>query len=125
MNGLRKFMQNNPMAGWVVAAVLMLAAALAIWRQFVRSTETTELTEMITIRCVETGKEWKVPRGVMEKELYLRDFPVDANKGLINPDTGKFTGFPVDAWKETVERVNAERSQVEKAGSSATNPGKP
>lgn len=118
-------MQNNPMAGWVVAAVLMLAAALALWRQFGRSTETTELAEMITIRCIETGKEWKVPRGVMEKELYLRDFPVDPNKGLINPDTGKFTGFPVDAWKETVERVNAERSQVQKAGSSATNPAKP
>jgi hypothetical protein len=49
----------------------------------------------------------------MEKELYLRKYPVDPSQGLINPKTGKPNGFPVDAWKETVSRVNTERKEVE------------
>ncbi len=124
MGGLRKFMQDNPMAGWAVAAVLMLAAAAALYMRFTASSESQQLTEMVTIRCAESGETWTVARGVMEKELYLRSYPVDPNQGLLNPKTGKFTGFPVDAWKETVERVNAERSTVEKPPSTS-NAGKP
>lgn len=118
MQSLREFMRKNPMMGWVVAAVLMLGAAAVIIMQFGNKSETEQLTQFVTIRCTETGDTWQVLRGVMEKELYLRPYPIDPNQGLINPKTGKATGFPIDAWKETVDRVNTERSEVEQPAAS-------
>ncbi len=118
MQSLREFMRKNPMMGWVVAAVLMLGAAAVVIIQFGNKTETEQLTQFVTIRCTETGDTWQVLRGVMEKELYLRPYPIDPNQGLINPKTGKATGFPIDAWKETVDRVNTERSEVEQPAGS-------
>ena len=106
-------MQKNPMAGWGVAALLMLVAAVMVYTRLTAKTETAQLTELITVRDSETGDTWQVPRGVMEKELYLRAYPVDPNQGLVNPKTGKPNGFPVDAWKQTVTRINAERQEVE------------
>lgn len=113
MKALREFMQKNPMMGWALAALLTLGAAAVVITRVGAKSETQQLTQMITIRCTETGDTWQVLRGVMEKELYLRPYPIDPNQGLINPKTGKPTGFPIDAWKETVERVNIERSEVE------------
>lgn len=112
MGNLRSFLQNRPMLGWGLAAVLMLIAAVMVYVRLSSKSESEQLTEMVTIRCAETGDEWQVLRGVMEKELYLRPFPVDPNQGLINPKTGNPTGFPVDAWKQTVERINAEIASV-------------
>lgn len=112
MASLRTFLQNRPMLGWGVAALLMLFAAAMLYMRLGAKNETEQLTEMVTIRCSETGDTWQVLRGVMEKELYLRSYPLDPNQGLMNPKTGKPTGFPVDAWKQTVERINAERGSV-------------
>jgi hypothetical protein len=113
MQSLRRFIENHPKAGWGLAALLLLVAAVFLATRIIHKTETDELTQIITIRDSETGDTWQVPRGVMEKELYLRHYPVDPNQGLINPKTGKPNGFPVDAWKQTVARINGERSQVE------------
>ncbi len=113
MNKFRAFMKQNPMAGWGVAALLMLVAAAMVYTRLMGKSETAQLTELVTIQDRETSDTWQMPRGMMEKELYLRQYPVDPNQGLANPKTGKFTGFPVDAWKETVSRVNNERREVE------------
>lgn len=112
MASLRKFLQDRPMLGWGFAAALLLVAAVMVYMRLGSESETEQLTEMVTIRCSETGQEWQVLRGVMEKELYLRSYPVDPTQGLVNPATGKPTGFPVDDWKQTVERINAERASV-------------
>jgi hypothetical protein len=109
MASLRQQLANRPMLGWGIAAVLLIVAAVFAWRQFGGPNETDQLTEMVTIRCAETGDEWQVLRGVMEKELYMRKPPVDPSEGLVNPKTGKRTGFPIDQWKETVARINEER----------------
>lgn len=109
--GLRNTLNQKPMLGWGLAAALALATAYFAYRGM-SGGETSELTEIVTIRCRETGKEWTMPRGAMEKQLYMRDYPVDPNEGLINPDTGKPTGFPVDDWKKAVERINAERKPL-------------
>jgi hypothetical protein len=106
-------MQQNPMAGWGVASLLMLVAAVMVYSRLTAKNETAQLTELVTLRDSENGDTWQMPRGMMEKELYLRGYPVDPNQGLPNPKTGKFTGFPVDAWKETVNRINAERREDE------------
>jgi hypothetical protein len=112
MGSLRQFMQKNPMMGWVLASLLMIFAAVMLYMRLGAKTETQQLAENVTIRDAETGETWKMPRGAMEKELYLRPFPLDPNKGLLNPKTGKPTGFPADAWKDTVDRINAERTPM-------------
>ncbi|HMN39878.1 MAG TPA: hypothetical protein PKE29_03470 [Phycisphaerales bacterium] len=109
MNRLREFLRKSPMLGWGMAAVLMLFAAYMLYTRLNPKDETQQLTQMVTIRCSETGDTWTVPRGIMEKELYLRPFPLDPNQGMVNPKTGRPTGFPVDAWKETIDRINYER----------------
>ncbi len=94
------------MLGWVLAAGLMIFAAGVVYRR-ANSGEVHELTQMVTIRCAETGETWQVLRGVMEKELYMRPYPINTSEGLINPKTGKPTGFPIDDWTQTVQSVNA------------------
>ena len=115
---MRKLLAERPMLGWIVAAVLMLGTAFMLWRQL-SGGETAELSQMVTIRDTETGETWEMSRGSMEKELYMRSFPVDPNEGLTNPKTGKKTGFPVDDWKATITRINAERKDLAEGGGSA------
>lgn len=110
MGSIRNQLAERPMLGWALAAVLLIAAAGYSWMRFSRADETNQLTQFVTVRCTETGEEWQVLRGVMEKELYLRSGPINPGEGLPNPKTGKRTGFPIDQWKETVERINAERA---------------
>lgn len=116
--GVREFINKSPILGWTVAAVLAVLAVVLIVRNF-RGGETSELTETVTIRCRDTGKEWTMKRGEMEKQLMLRPYPVNPDEGLINPDTGKPTGFPVDAWKQTVDMINAERAPLATEGANA------
>jgi hypothetical protein len=123
--GLREFINKRPMLGWAVAVLIALGATIMFLRNL-SGGETAELTQMVTIRCVETGKEWTMPRGAMEKELMLRPYPVNPEEGLVNPDTGRPTGFPIDDWAVTVKRVNASRAPLaEKAGAVAPAPKSP
>lgn len=115
---MRKLLTERPLLGWIVAAILMLGAAFLLWRQL-SGGEAVELGQTVTIRDSETGETWEMTRGAMEKELYMRTYPVDPNEGLTNPKTGKKTGFPVDDWKATITRINAERKDLAEGGGSA------
>jgi hypothetical protein len=118
--GIREFINKQPMLGWGVAVVAVVLAAFTFFRN-VSGGETAELTQDVTIRCRETGKEWKMTRGAMEKQLMLRAYPVNPDEGLVNPDTGKPTGFPIDDWKATVDRCNTMRAPLaEKAATAKT-----
>lgn len=90
----------------------MLVAALVISYVRAGSTQTAQLTEIVTIRCSETGKTWTLPRGAIEKQLMMRPYPVNPDEGLTNPETGKPTGFPVDEWKTTVANINSDRATL-------------
>lgn len=120
---MREFFKSRPLLGWGLAALLMVATAYFVYRNLT-SDEVNQLTSTVTIRCAETGKTWQMPRGLMERELYDRSFPVDSSQGIINPDTGKPTGFPVDDWKQTIERINAERKAVRDGQSNLNQPTK-
>lgn len=115
--GVREIVNKNPAVGWSVAAILAVVTVVLLIRNL-GGGETAELTETVTIRCRETGHEWVMKRGEMEKQLMLRPYPVNPEEGLINPETGKPTGFPVDSWKQTVEMINAERAELAGGGSS-------
>ncbi|MEO0482268.1 MAG: hypothetical protein AAF138_01455 [Planctomycetota bacterium] len=123
MNRLREFLNSNPLIGWSAAALFAVAVVVLLYiRLGGNSTYSVErMTEMVTIKCTETGEEWIMPRGRMEKELRLRGGAIDASVGLTNPTTGQPTGFPFDAgsWRETVERLNreAEAARAARSGS--------
>lgn len=122
---IREFINRQPMLGWAVAVVVALIATMMFLRNLGAS-ETSELSQDVTVRCRDTGKEWKMRRGVMEKELMMRPYPVNPDEGIINPDTGKPTGFPVDDWKLTVDRVNSSRAPLaEKQVPKKSAPAKP
>lgn len=118
---MRSFLKERPMLGWVVAGALMLVAAFMLYRQFTGG-QVQELSQQVTIRDSETGDTWELTRGAMEKELYMRPLPIDPNEGLLNPKTGKRTGFPVGDWKETVTRINEERTAASKEPPPSQNP---
>lgn len=111
---MRDLLKRQPLLGWALAAAMLLLAGFFAWRNY-QADDTVQLTQMVTIRCTETGETWQVPRGALEKDLYMRAYPVDPNQGLVNPKTGKPTGFPIDDWAATVASVNAARKVLAEA----------
>ena|SRR5690606_33945952 len=116
MASLREITQEKPWVAWVAVAVLVLVAGWVLLRFTggeASPTSVEYLTREVTIRCNETGKEWSMPRGRLEKELLLRGTPLDPSVGLTNPDTGRPTGFPVDRdeWERTIKRLNDEAAR--------------
>jgi hypothetical protein len=117
--GIREFINKQPALGWGLAALAGLIAVFTFFRN-IQLDETSELTQLVTIKCSETGKEWKMVRGAMEKELMMRPYPVNPDEGLVNPDTGKPTGFPIDDWKLSVDRCNTMRAPLAEADKQRT-----
>lgn len=115
MNRFREFLNRRPALGWAVAAVMLLVVAFSLYRLRRADDNPYTLdrtTEMITIRCRETGEEWTMPRGRMEQALWDRPAPLDASQGLPNPTTGRLTGFPKSDWESTIDRISAERQET-------------
>ena len=101
--------------------LVCVAVALAGWlltRTFLKDPprESVEyLSQDVTIRCEETGDEWAMSRGVLERDLYLRQGMIDPAQGIPNPNTGKPTGFPVNKekeWNQVIERINAQKQSI-------------
>lgn len=106
---MREAMKKPVVAGAVIAALLVTAGALS-WRSL-SGGPTAALAGEVTIRDKETGESWTMVRGVLEKQLYERAYPIDPAVGVDNPKTGKPTGFTSD-WEQLVARINAERKAL-------------
>ena len=116
MQKLRTLIERNPWAGWIVAA-LILAASIFLYRRLSGANDpysVERLSEVVTIKCAETGDEWSLTRGEVERELRSHAGMLDAKSGLVNPKTGKPTGFlfSKSEWDRTIGRLNDERKQV-------------
>ncbi|GMV25782.1 MAG: hypothetical protein AMXMBFR58_18130 [Phycisphaerae bacterium] len=116
MEKLRKFINDRPWLGWAFAGVI-LVVSLFVYRALSGKNDpysVDRLSEIVTLKCAETGFEWQMTRGEMERELRSRVGMAKPEDGLQNPQTGKFTGFPFDKseWTETIERLNGERQEV-------------
>lgn len=111
---LKALLDRSPRLGWLCAA-LFLAAGILI---FVRMRSGPEaysferMTQDVRVRCAETGDEWTVKRGRMEADLLARAGQLNSAEGLTNPKTGKPTGFPVNEWQETIDRLNREKEAL-------------
>jgi len=106
---MREFLKKNPWLGWVLCVVLLGVSA---WRWFGGSGGSPfspdRMQEMVTIKYTDTGDTAEMPRGRFEKMLRDAGTKLDPNQGLINPKTGKPTGFLFNQreWEEAVGRVN-------------------
>lgn len=113
---IRKFVNDRPWMGWVVALVI-LVGSFFVYRMLSGKGDpysVDHLSEMVTLKCAETGLEWEMTRGEMELELRQRQGMCKPTDGLRNPQTGKLTGFPFSKpeWEETITRLNGERQEV-------------
>lgn len=111
--------EGNNNLSKVLLVVALLLGGILIFRAVAGNSDpysVDTLTEDITLRCTETGDEWVLNRGRMEYILRTRyngeDGLVDPDEGIVNPETGTPTGFPVNKerdWDQAIERINAEK----------------
>lgn len=128
----RDFLNNKPWLGWVVAGAILLISVAVYWKMSGKGDpySVERLSQDVTIKCVETGDEWTMQRGLMERELRRRTGLIDPTQGLPNPKTGRLTGFPFDkdSWEATVRRLNEEKLKydpaLKKAPANEQNPGR-
>lgn len=112
---------QKPWAGAVVILVILGAAAgLYLKNRGGSGSETPErLAQKITIKDSVTGDEWQMGRGKLISALRgaSANGPLDPKNGVINPKTGKATGFPVDRkeWDDLIASLNAEREAYNKS----------
>ncbi|HLO42470.1 MAG TPA: hypothetical protein VK176_15715 [Phycisphaerales bacterium] len=116
MEKVRNFINQNPWLGWVVAGAI-LVVSIFIYNSLSGRNDpysVDRLSEMVTLKCSETGYEWEMTRGEMELQLRQRRGMSNPNEGILNPQTGKPTGFPFSKsdWEETIKRLNAERQDA-------------
>ena len=113
MNSIRQWINERPAAGWGLAGVLLLVVVFWFWRsRQVQAYDLERLSEMVTVRDRDTGQEFQMRRGEMERMLWDRPGQVDPSQGIPNPETGTNTCFPKSEWERTVERINAEKNEI-------------
>ncbi|HYF15034.1 MAG TPA: hypothetical protein VD971_08200 [Phycisphaerales bacterium] len=126
LDGIRDSMARKPWIGWTVAGVLLvLAVALWVTRRSGESPYSPErMQEELTVRFTDTDEVVKIPRGDLDRELRRRGDRVDPSQGIINPKTGKATGFLVDEdeWTSMVDRINKQKAAIRASTGNAGSP---
>ncbi len=119
---LRQFINGKPWLGWAVAAVMLILSIVLYYRLSGKGDpySVERLSQTVTIKCIETGDEWTMNRGMMEKTLRYRGAVLNPTEGLPNPKTGRLTGFPFNKseWEATIARINKEKQELQKNGAS-------
>lgn len=121
MASLVEQVKEKPWTGWAMAGVLAVALVVVIIRLLPGSAgefSGPSLGEMVTIKYTDTEEQEEMTRGELLKRM-LRDSggaAIDPNKGIVNPKTGKPTGFLHDKskWDKLVKDVNIEREAANK-----------
>jgi hypothetical protein len=110
---MRKFLEDRPWLGWLVAVVAIAAAGYFAYTGLRGSTapdSRERRAQTVTLRCTETGTEWTMNRGEFERMLMTLPQEVDASKGFPSPHAqGRPTAVLIDKedWEQTVARINA------------------
>ena len=111
---LRELLRESPRLGWLFAAMLLIVVVFLVVQTRAKPGQYSyeRMAQDIRIRCSETGEEWTMPRGRLEADLLARAGKLDASVGVTNPKTGRPTGFPINEWQETIDRLNREKDKL-------------
>ncbi len=116
MQQIRQLLQK-PAIGWAVAGLAILFSAYTLYRFGFGASgpyDARRMQQDVVIRFADTGEEVRMPRGRFEKMLREKGNALKSDEGIVNPATGKATGFLIakDEWEETVQRIQGENSSV-------------
>jgi hypothetical protein len=119
LGSIRAALNARPWIGYVLAGVLFAACVYFILRAG-RGTDpyTPErMTEKVAIRFTDTDEVVEMTRGQLDKELRRRGDRLDPSQGIVNPKTGKPTGFlfSKSEWEEMIERINREKEEIRRS----------
>lgn len=119
--GLREAINDRPWLGWIVAGVAIVIGVFAVLRGLRDGApdSVARRSEMVTIRCTETGTEWDMNRGEFERLLMTMPGEIDPSAGIPSPHAeGRLTGILVDKsdWTEAVERINGLKKRYGSGG---------
>jgi hypothetical protein len=114
--GLREAMQEKPWIAWTISVVCLSAAAFVLIRSNGSAAPDSleRRSQMVTIRCTESGEEWEMNRGQFERMLLTAEGLIDPSQGVPSKFAeGRLTGVLVKKgeWEETVTRINAMKRQ--------------
>ena len=115
---MRELLKKNPWIGWVVAVISLAVTAFLLYRNTTDNAADSleRRSEIVTIRCTETGNEWQMNRGQFERLLLTYNGMIDPSQGIPSEFAeGRPTGVLVDKddWEETVERINAMKQKYQ------------
>lgn len=110
--GIRDELNKRPWLGWMVAGLCLTLAAVTFLRSNPGNAPDSleRRSQLVTIRCTETGNEWEMNRGEFERLLLLSPGSIDPAAGIPSKFAdGRLTGVLVNKkdWTETVDRINA------------------
>lgn len=114
---LRELLNAKPWIAWTIALIAVGVAVLF----YLRNSSGNEidsvksLSEMVTVRCTETGQEWEMNRGRLVQMLMQQSGPINVNQGIPSQFAeGRLTGVIVDknAWEATVNYVNGMKKGI-------------
>lgn len=116
INQIREFINQRPWLGWIFALIMVGVSALVYMRRTSAGDAYSpdRMREVVTIRFSDTNDEITMTRGKLDQELRRRGDKLDPNEGVVNPKTGKPTGFPFDKseWEKTIARINQEKTDI-------------
>ncbi len=127
MANVREFINSKPWIGWAFSGVLILVCAYILYARMTPEGDEysgARMTEMVTIKYTDTGREEQVSRGRLIKILLDQGGTIDPTKGIINTETNQPTGFIYnkDEWESLVKQLNADRAEAGKPKSSTSPP---
>ncbi len=115
----REFMNKSPWMGWALAGLLLAFSAFWLMRGQ-RSSDPYDperMKDSVVIKFSDTGEEITMTRGELDRQMRRSGDKLDMTQGVINPATGKATGFPFNKseWEEMITRINAEKQEFKKS----------
>jgi hypothetical protein len=113
--GIRDSINAKPWLGWLMAGIILVGAVVMYFQLSGGSGSafsSDRATEMMTIKFTDTGKTIEMPRGRVIRQLMDRGKDIDSEKGIENPETHQFTGFPYDknGWDSMVAEIKKANS---------------
>lgn len=109
LNTLRHLLGQSKPATYGLIAILVVGVLFFIFRGGSSGDpySLSNMTRVVSVKFADTGEKVEMRWGEIETEIIRRPGMPSETEGLVNPKTGKLTGFPTDreAWIQMIERL--------------------